>query len=87
MGIDIKFPIGLMFSILGLLLTFFGIFTHADQDLYYRSLGINVNLWSGIGMLVFGLIMLLLAFFTRKKKNTGYEINPKGVFKDTDRLS
>ncbi len=68
MGIDIKFPIGLMFSILGLLLTFYGIFTSADTALYSRSLGINVNLWSGIGMLIFGLIMLVLAFITQKQK-------------------
>jgi hypothetical protein len=68
MGIDIKFPIGLMFSILGLLLTFYGIFTSADTVLYSRSLGINVNLWSGIGMLIFGMIMLLLSFFTTKQK-------------------
>lgn len=68
MGIDIKFPIGLMFSILGLLLTFYGIFTSADTSLYSRSLGINVNLWSGIGMLIFGLIMLVLAFITQKQK-------------------
>ena len=66
MGIDIKFPIGLMFSILGLILTFFGIFTNADGALYQRSLGININLWSGAGMLVFGLLMLGLAWKSRK---------------------
>ena len=69
MGIDIKFPIGLMFFILGLLLTFYGIFTNADSALYSRSLGINVNLWSGLGMLIFGTIMLILAFFTQNRKN------------------
>jgi LPXTG-motif cell wall-anchored protein len=67
MGIDIKFPIGLMFSILGLFLTVYGIATNADTALYERSLGINVNIWSGVGMLIFGIIMLL---FTRKKKDT-----------------
>ena len=70
MGIDIKFPIGLMFSILGLLLTIFGIFTSGDSVLYNRSLGININLWSGCGMLVFGLIMLFLAWKSRKAKTT-----------------
>jgi len=70
MGIDIKFPIGLMFSIFGLLLTFFGIFTNADTALYTRSLGININLWSGLGMLVFGLIMLIFAFRTHKTQKT-----------------
>jgi hypothetical protein len=70
MGIDIKFPIGLMFTILGLLLTFFGLITSGDSVLYSRSLGINVNLWSGCGMLVFGLIMLFLAWKSRKAKTS-----------------
>lgn len=70
MGIDIKIPIGLMFSIIGLLLTIFGFFTNEDTAMYQQSLGINVNLWSGIGMLIFGAIMLLLSFFGRKSKTT-----------------
>ena len=69
MGIDIKFPIGLMFSIIGLLLTCFGIFTNSDTAMYTRSLGININLWSGMGMLVFGLIMLFLAWKSKKIKS------------------
>jgi hypothetical protein len=67
MGLDIKLPIGLMFSIFGLLLTFYGIFTNGDQALYARSLNVNINLWVGIGMLVFGGIMLILA--RRPKKS------------------
>jgi hypothetical protein len=68
MGIDIKFPIGLMFFILGLILTIFGFFTYGDAELYQRSLGININLWSGAGMLVFGALMLGLAYKNRKLK-------------------
>jgi hypothetical protein len=68
MGIDIKFPIGLMFTILGFLLTIFGIITSGDSVLYSRSLGININLWSGCGMLIFGLIMLFFAWRSRKAK-------------------
>ncbi|MEI7498871.1 MAG: hypothetical protein WCK84_00375 [Bacteroidota bacterium] len=68
MGIDIKFPIGLMFFILGLLLTIFGLITSGDSALYSRSLGININLWSGCGMLIFGLIMLLFAWRSRNAK-------------------
>jgi hypothetical protein len=69
MGIDIKFPIGLMFAILGLLLTVFGIITDGDNVLYSRSLSININLWSGCGMLVFGLIMLALSWRSWKTKS------------------
>jgi hypothetical protein len=59
MGLDIRLPIGLMFSILGLLLTGFGLF--GDQTIYRRSLGINMNLWWGMVMLAFGIIMLLIS--------------------------
>ncbi len=68
MGIDIKFPIGLMFTILGLLLTIFGLITSGDSVLYSRSLGININLWSGCGMLIFGIIMLFFAWRSKNAK-------------------
>ena len=68
MGIDIKIPIGLMFTILGLLLTVYGFITRLDTSLYTRSLGINVNLWSGLGMLILGVVMLVLAIKSRKPK-------------------
>jgi hypothetical protein len=67
MGVDIKFPIGLMFSIFGLMLTLYGLFTSGDEVLYSRSLGVNINLWCGLGMLVFGVIMLVLAWTAKKK--------------------
>ncbi len=63
--VDIRIPIGLMFSVLGVLITIFGFVTRSDSVLYQRSLGINVNLIMGVVMLVFGLVMLYLA---RKKK-------------------
>jgi uncharacterized membrane protein HdeD (DUF308 family) len=65
--VDIRYPIGLMFTILGVLVTIFGIATISDTGLYQKSLGINVNIFMGIIMLVFGLFMLVMAL--RKKKN------------------
>lgn len=58
MGLDIRLPIGLMFAILGLLLAGFGVI--GDKAIYQRSLGLNVNLWWGLVLLVFGVVMLLL---------------------------
>jgi multisubunit Na+/H+ antiporter MnhG subunit len=58
MGIDIRLPIGLMFSVFGLLLTAFGLFS--NRSIYARSLGINVNVIWGVVLLVFGLIMFFL---------------------------
>ena len=66
MEVDIRLPMGFMFSILGLVLTVFGLFTAGDSALYSRSLGINVNLWSGLLMLAFGLLMLFYALRARK---------------------
>jgi hypothetical protein len=65
--VDIRIPIGLMFSVLGVLITIFGFVTKSDTTMYQRSLGINVNLVMGVVMLVFGLIMLYLS--QRKKKD------------------
>ena len=69
MGIDIKIPIGLMFTILGMLLAVYGFITRLDVSLYTPSLGININLWSGGGMLVFGIFMLALGLKSRKFKS------------------
>jgi hypothetical protein len=63
MNLDLRLPIGLMFTIVGTLLTVFG-FT-SDDAIYARSLGINVNLWWGLVLLAFGLVMLALAMRAR----------------------
>ncbi len=58
MQLDIRLPIGLMFTILGALLTIFGLF--GSREIFQRSLGLNVNLWWGLVMLIFGVVMFLL---------------------------
>jgi type IV secretory pathway VirB2 component (pilin) len=65
--VDIRIPIGFMFSIIGLIITGLGLFTLSDSAMYQKSLGMNVNIIMGIIMLVFGAAMLFLAY--RKKKN------------------
>lgn len=67
MGLDIKIPIGMMFSIFGIILTIFGI-TTIDNEMYEISIGKNINLISGIGMLIFGIFMLLISDLFKKKK-------------------
>lgn len=59
MNLDLRVPIGGMFTIVGALLTAFGL--TSDRAIYARSLGINVNLWWGLVLLGFGLVMLTLA--------------------------
>jgi hypothetical protein len=66
MGLDLRLPIGMMFSLLGLLLVLYGVFTGSDQEMYASSLGINVNFWWGLVLLIFGGVMLLFALRGRK---------------------
>lgn len=61
MGFDIRLPIGMMFSVFGVLVAGYGVTTRGDAMYASHSLGINVNLWWGIAMLLFGAGMLLLA--------------------------
>ena len=60
MNFDVRLPIGLMFSIFGVLLVGFGLI--ADEAIYERSMGVNVNLWWGLVLLAFGAVMLWLAW-------------------------
>jgi hypothetical protein len=59
MGIDIRLPLGILFSLLGLILVAYGLI--GDSSLYQQSLGINVNLYWGIVLLVFGALMFALS--------------------------
>jgi hypothetical protein len=68
MNLDLRLPIGLMFSIFGALLTVFGLIS--DDAIYARSLGINVNLWWGLVLLVFGILMLGLMMWTRGRRSS-----------------
>ncbi len=65
--VDIRIPIGLMFTIIGTLITIFGFVTISNTEMYHKSLGINVNIIMGILMLIFGLIMLYYALWKKKK--------------------
>jgi hypothetical protein len=67
MKLDLRLPIGLMFSIIGALIAVFGVVS--DPAIYRRSLGINVNLLWGLVLLAFGLVMLLLVARGRRVSN------------------
>ena len=58
---DIRLPLGMLFAVIGALLAGFGLATTSSAMYRQHSLGINVNLWSGLGMLVFGATLLWLA--------------------------
>jgi hypothetical protein len=57
-GLDVRLPIGGLFAVLGLMIGGYGVATTGDSAHYAKSLPINVNLWWGLVMLVFGITML-----------------------------
>ena len=65
MQFDLRYPIGILFTIYGVLLTVYGLVGNKEQ--YARSLNINVNLIWGIVMLIFGVVMF---YFARRAKKS-----------------
>jgi uncharacterized membrane protein HdeD (DUF308 family) len=65
MNFDLRMPIGILFTLFGMILTGFGIFTKGSE-IYQKSLNQNVNIEWGITLLVFGILMLFFAIRGRK---------------------
>jgi hypothetical protein len=68
-GLDIRAPIGGLFTMLGAMLAGYGLFASGSGRSSDLSSGVNVNLWWGLVMLVFGIVLLLMArraFVTKK---------------------
>ena len=58
MGLDIRWPIGLMFTLIGALLTFYGVYSKTNVS-HAGGTDININFNWGIVLLIFGVLMLL----------------------------
>jgi len=63
MGLDIRWPIGLMFSLIGAILIVVGLITPSTP----QSPDININLYWGLFLLVFGGLMTFFAYRGGKK--------------------
>ena len=68
MGLDIRIPIGLLFTALAVILIVFGF--ASDPAIYARSLGINVNIAWGSVMLLFGAAMLGASWRSIRKSSS-----------------
>ncbi|MGE3286088.1 MAG: hypothetical protein AB7J32_08295 [Pseudonocardia sp.] len=55
---DLRIVIAMLFGVYGLILTIMG-FVADDPAQLAKSAGINLNLWTGIGMLIFAALMAL----------------------------
>ena len=64
--LDLRYPIGGLFTVLGLILAGFGIATSGDTGMYERATSVNINLTWGLVMLAFGVLMIVLAMRARR---------------------
>ncbi|MBB5787698.1 hypothetical protein [Jiangella mangrovi] len=55
---DIRLVIATLFGVFGLILTGMGLFGTSDADLQ-KTDGMNINLWTGIGLLVAAVLFAL----------------------------
>jgi hypothetical protein len=66
MNLDIRYPIGLLFLVVGAILAVYGVVS--GPEIYAaHSLGLNINLWWGIIQIAFGALMVALAKLGAKK--------------------
>lgn len=64
-GLDLRLPIGALFTVLGIVVAGHGLATRGDVARYAPSGSLNINLWWGLAMLLFGVAMLLGARASR----------------------
>ncbi len=57
---DARILMGMLFTLMGTILTAFGLSTRDNAAVYEQSLGIDVNLWWGLALLVFGVVVIFL---------------------------
>ncbi|MEI6562633.1 MAG: hypothetical protein WCO68_11245 [Verrucomicrobiota bacterium] len=65
MNFDLRLPLGLLFSVFGLILVGTGLL--GGPELAQKSLGINMNLWWGLIQLLFGVGMLYFSLKRQKQ--------------------
>jgi hypothetical protein len=62
---DLRFLIGGLFTVYGIMLTIYGFFTSPEE--LAKAAGININLWLGIFMLLVGIFFLVWARLSPQK--------------------
>ena len=62
---SIALTIGATIGLIGLVILLYGLFGHPDLS---RSNGINIDLWWGLLMVVFGIVMALIGYVSMMRK-------------------
>ena len=79
-ALDVRWPIGGLFTALGIILGGYGLATNGDVSQYARSLSVNINLWWGLVMFLFGLTVLISAARGGPKLTAGpVGLSPEGM--------
>jgi hypothetical protein len=61
MGLDIRYPIGMMFTLIGILLAGTGLFNGSTASIAGVDIGVNINLTWGVVLFLFGALMWVSA--------------------------
>ena len=64
--LDVRVPIGALFTVIGLLLTVYGVLEPTAVSRAFTKGG-QINMWWGLVMIVFGVFMLLIARPSRSR--------------------
>jgi hypothetical protein len=57
---DARISMGMLFTLIGTILTAFGLATRNNVEVYAKSLGIDANLWWGLVLLAIGVVVMML---------------------------
>ena len=73
MGLDIRFPIGIIVTLYGLILVIYGIVAEpaipaTDPAIAENVVRLNIDVWWGAAMLLFGLFMGALALRASRRR-------------------
>ena len=68
MNLDIRLPMGLMFTLVGAILVVYGAVTRGANIYVQHSLGFNINLSWGAVLLLFGILLLGMAIKSMRRK-------------------
>ena len=70
MGLDIRVPLGMIFLLIGGIMTAYGAVTYGNA-MYERCLGVNLNLIWGLVMVLFGAVMFFVGRRQRWQDDPG----------------
>ena len=75
--VDARIAVGMFFTLTGTILSAFGLSTRDRMEVYTKSLGIDANLWRGLALLAFGILMLAFGRRGHARMEKGQAVAPE----------